>query len=299
MLELVFVIVIMGIIGKFGVEFLAQAYRSFIFSSVNHQLQANSGSAVEFIAKRLEYRIKDSVIARTGLNALFDAIANVEPDPTIKSYTVLEWVSADSDGFRGTTNPYWSGVLDVDNGAANATTLVSPETNTTAINALINVLSDGNASVNDAALFFVGANNDINAYGWNGVALGDQNLTMHPINAIVGQIDRFAPAVGNFAGQDVYEYYKLAWTANAIVMENYNINQYAGKNMGDLVLYYDYQPWNGDMFYDAGKGIKKETLMQNVSTFQFMSIGSIIKIQVCAKSDLIEEYSLCKEKTVF
>jgi len=34
MIELIFVIVVMGIIGKFGVEFLAQAYKSFIFSSV-------------------------------------------------------------------------------------------------------------------------------------------------------------------------------------------------------------------------------------------------------------------------
>ena len=58
MIELIFVIVIMGIIGKFGVEFLAQAYKSFIFSKINHELHSTSEQAVEIIAKRLENRIR-------------------------------------------------------------------------------------------------------------------------------------------------------------------------------------------------------------------------------------------------
>ena len=66
MIELIFVIVVMGIIGKFGVEFLAQAYKSFIFSNVNNTLHSKSASAVEFIASRLQYRIKDSLIMRQG-----------------------------------------------------------------------------------------------------------------------------------------------------------------------------------------------------------------------------------------
>ncbi|MBD3825184.1 MAG: protein containing prepilin-type N- cleavage/methylation domain protein, partial [Epsilonproteobacteria bacterium] len=38
MIELVFVIVALGIIGKFGVEFLAQAYNNYVYSSINNQL---------------------------------------------------------------------------------------------------------------------------------------------------------------------------------------------------------------------------------------------------------------------
>jgi Tfp pilus assembly protein PilE len=301
MLELIFVIAVMGIIGKFGVEFLAQAYNSFIFSSVNNELQANSESTVEFIAKRLEGRIKNSVIARTGKTSAFTAIADVNSSIT---YKVFEWVSSDEDGFRGTTTPSWSGIIDLNNSASSAIILVSPRTETNTTNALINILSDGNSSINDAALYFIGADDNINGYGWDGNPIVNQFAVMHPIKA-EANITKFHPrngqtdATNSFAGVDVYEYYKLAWTANAIVMENYNINQYAGKHMGDLVMYYDYQPWNGEKFYDNGKAIKKVTIMKNVSTFEFMSIGSIIKIQVCAKSDLIEEYSLCKEKTVF
>lgn len=61
MLELIFVIVVMGILGTYGVEFLARAYESFIFSKINYDLQSKSGATVEFISKRLEHRIKRSV----------------------------------------------------------------------------------------------------------------------------------------------------------------------------------------------------------------------------------------------
>jgi len=39
--------------------------------------------------------------------------------------------------------------------------------------------------------------------------------------------------------------------------------------------------------------------MENVDTFRFKAIGSIVKIQVCIKTDLVEDYSLCKEKTIY
>ncbi|QSZ41026.1 protein containing prepilin-type N- cleavage/methylation domain protein [Sulfurimonas aquatica] len=290
MLELIFVIVIMGIIGKFGTEFLAQASKSFIFSNINNQLQSDSASTVEFISARLRDRIKDSVIARTGAGAppiaLFNAVGN--------TYSVLEWISSDIDGFRGNSDnvatdnfPNWSGVIDLVPG--NAAGLVSPGTDTAKVSSLINTLSYGDKTIADAALYFIGSNSNINGYGWSG-AITDQNQTLHPID-FGANSDEFSPGI-TFAGVDIYEYYKLVWTAYALVYT-------AGTNgKGTLTLYYDYQPWNGDNFLTDGTA---SVLMENVSAFQFMSIGSIMKVQVCVKSDLIttEEYSICKEKTIF
>ena len=91
MIELVFVIVVMGIIGKFGVEFLFQAYNSFIHTKINSELHANSTSAVEFISSRLQHRIKDSVIAREDDGDYF-GLSGYSAD----NATVLEWVSADT-----------------------------------------------------------------------------------------------------------------------------------------------------------------------------------------------------------
>jgi len=290
MIELIFVIVVMGILGKFGVEFLRQAYESYIASSINNTLQANSGTAVEFIAARLQDRIKDSIIVRMGdSNLTVVPLSDADYNTT---YTILEWIGADGDGFRGNSDgtttlnkPNWSGIADLDHPDANAPVLVSPETNTTKVDTLIDVLSNTSRSIDDAALYFIGSNSDIQSgYGWNGQII-DQNSTMHPINKVASQPTQFKSVIGNF--QDVYEYYKLAWTAYAVVFET---------NTSNLLLYYNYQPWNGDDYLDGNSSI----IMNNVSTFQSIAIGSVVKIQVCAKSNLTnQEYSLCKEKTIF
>lgn len=300
MLELIFVIVIMGIIGKFGVELLAQAYKSFIFSSVNNTLQANGEMAVESIASRLQYRIKDSVIARrSDTFSSFEALASVPTDPAIaREYNILEWVATDIEGFRGDLLPYWSGIIDLDD--SNATLLDSPETNTTAINNLIQILrpTASTTTINNAAIYFIGADSDIKTgYGWDGNAtnitniINTQNGSMHPISALA--IDKFAPTVGSFSGVDVYEYYQLAWTAYAVGIDDYNAT---GDNTGTLKLWYDYQPWEGETYKDDAKEV---TIMEKVSTFQYTAVGSVVKIQVCVNDDLVEDYSLCKEKTVF
>ena len=311
MIELIFVIVVMGIIGKFGVEFLAQAYKSFIFSSVNNSLQANSEMAVESIASRLQYRIKDSVIGRRSDNFAFESpeTITVANGFNPRDYDILEWVATDIEGHRGNTLPNWSGIIDLRDPLTSDTNLVSPETNTTAINNLIQILADNPASsttnFNDSAIFFIGADSDIKTgYGWDANMvninniINTQNGSMHPVTApIGGQANRFAPTVGNFNGVDVYEYYQLAWTAYAVGIADYNVGANAGKNVGTLTLWYDYQPWQGERYTDITT--KSAVLMENVSTFQYKTVGSIIKIQVCTNSDLVEDYSLCKEKTVF
>lgn len=282
MLELIFVIVIMGIIGKFGVEFLAQAYNNYIFTSVNNTLQANSEAAVEFIATRLQHRIKDSIIAKKSSDGSFVALGSASGE----SYTILEWVGADVDGFRGnselnSTVANWSGIVDLD--LSSKTIIKSPETNTTKINSLITTLSDGGSSIADAALYFVGSNSDIQTgYGWNGT-IADQNQTMHPIDGV--NVDEFKSGNADTTFSEMYEYYKLAWTAYAVVHSA----------DGNLTLYYDYQPWNGQTYLNG----KSALIMQDVDTFQFMAVGSLVKIQVCVNSDLVEDYSLCKEKTIF
>jgi hypothetical protein len=279
MIELIFVIVVMGILGKFGVEFLAQAYKSFIFASVNNKLQSDSASAVEFIATRLQHRIKDSVVVRTAPGAAIVPLSVANPST---SYMVLEWFSADADGFRGVTTPNWSGIIDLEHPNTSATTLQSPGTNTASINALIGDLSDDASGISDAALYFIGSNTGTNA--------SLNPAVMHPINSVSGEPTQFS---GSFAGIDVFEYYKLSWSANAIVITNY------ANGVGDLVFYYDYQPWKGDSI--SSTTTKSFTLARGISTFQAIAIGSVMKLQVCAKSNLIAEetYSICKEKTIF
>jgi len=293
MLELVFVIVIMGIISKFGVEFLSQAYNSFIYAKINNKLQANSGMAVESIAAKLQFRIKDSVIGRVENNNSFKSLGSASGD----DYNILEWVGSDIDGFRGDSLPMWSGIIDLDE--SNKTTLISPETNTTALNNLIKILShDSGTDVNDSAIYFIGSDSNIHQYGWTdgNHPLTDHNSSvMHPIKLVSGHIDQFESNItgDDFSDIDIYEYYQFSWTAYAVALENYDNND----STGNLYLYYDYQPWHGEDFNDTTS--KKALIMENVSTFRFKAVGSVVKIQVCVKSTLLEDYSLCKEKTIF
>ena len=290
MIELVFVIVILAIIGKFGVSFLFQAYNSFIGSKVNNELQAESESAIEFSASRLQYRIKDSVVIRRDLN---DSNVTAIADANDSNYTALEWVGTDIDGFRGDKLPNWSGIIDLDSNDTNSSSLYSPETNTTKENDFIQALSNNTTDINHSAIYFLGSDSDIHTgYGWEN-NITDQNQTMHPINSDKN-ISIFVPASTTTGGfHDVGEQYKLAWSAYALSLEDYN----TATKMGNLYFYYNFQPWNGDKLTDAN--ISKSLLMKNVRTFQFAAVGSLLKLQICVKSMLKENYSLCKEKTIF
>ncbi len=79
-------------------------------------------------------------------------------------------------------------------------------------------------------------------------------------------------------------------------------NAIKGNGDGNLTLYYNFQPWNGIYYNTKGKNVKKALLMNNVSTFRFQAVGSLIKIQLCVSDANIStsgEYSICKEQTVF
>jgi type II secretory pathway pseudopilin PulG len=287
MLELIFVIVIMGILGKYGVDFLTQAYHNFVFSKINNDLQANSESAVEFISKRLEHRIKDSTRYLNTTAGTSSFLSSGIADPNAD---VLEWIETDDDSFRGKIAPLWSGVMDIN--SSTSTQLVSPGSNFATVNTYITNLSD-TTTLNDAAIYFKSTAITANPWGYTG-AITDQSETLHPI-AQTATNNILAPHGGNFSGKVISEYYTLSWTANAVRLENYS----ATTHKGDLYFYYDYQPWQGEA-YSSGKRV---LLAKDISAFRFRSMGSLIKIQVCSKSDLLKdedmEHALCKEKTVF
>ncbi len=265
MIELIFVIVIIGILSKYGIGLLKNAYENYFYSKVNNALQAKTEAALESIAARLTYRIKESVIAKKD-----DGSFSSLPSATYaEDATVLEWLGYDIDGYRGINVPLWSGIIDIDSANTNQTQLYSPQTS---------------LSFEHGALFFVGEENiDVyNGFGWSGELL-NQGGSIHPVNISGNGI--FTSDVGvNFSGATVYENYLFIKSAYAIENDN-----------GTLYLYTDYKPWRGQTFADGNK----YKLMENVDTFRFRMDGTILRVQLCVKSDMLEEYSLCKEKTIF
>jgi prepilin-type N-terminal cleavage/methylation domain-containing protein len=294
-IEMIFVIVIMGILAKFGSEIFRNVYLNYNQSTANNELQIDTELVVQQIANRFQYRIKDSVIARTGPAGAYSGISSINP---ATNYTVFEWIGYDIDGWLGdgaSTLPTWTGFIDLDaldTGDANQNTLFSPETNTSRVNSVIAALSPSGAGIGNAAIFFTGENADVSTdYGWQVVALNTQNnVAAHRISAVVANVQQLAAAtVADFTNTDIYEQYKLAWTAYALEIAA----------DGNLTLYYDYQPWEGESYNDANTS--SALLMQNVTTAKIQAIGDILNLQVCVSDNNItgSEYSICKEKVIF
>lgn len=306
-IELIFVLVIMGIIAKYGVEFLAQAYRNYIYQQLTNKLQDTSSAALELIAGKLQYRIKDSVIVRDPGNANWASnFKALEGENNATGYDVLEWIGYDIESFRGNANaqPLWSGIIDKEYAHATPipTDIYTPGTDTSAVNTNIQVLSAGGSDINDSAIYIMSSDSDVYTdYGWDGVAINDQNHTMHPINASTVGINRFVSAnAQNFAALNSAlsdARYKLCWSAYAVEFD---------PNTRKLWLYYDYQPWQGEKYTQG----KKVLIMNHVSTFRKRQSFDVIKIQVCTVNEFDdqnasttraeqENISICKEKTIY
>ena len=285
-IEMIFVIVVMGILASFGAEIFRNVYLNYMLSSTNNRLQEDTENAIQQIANRLQYRIKNSVIASNAAGG-FVAL------PSATNQTVLEWVGYDIDGWLGdaATSPTWSGFIDVDiNAIPNVNVLASPASDFQAGGRIDTVIQNlSSSSIANAAIFFTGANSNIaTQYGWGVVAQNEQSTTAAHRIGNAAAVNQIVPGVDDFSGVDVYEQYQLSWTAYALVLSA----------NGDLNLYYDYQPWEGETYANVAPRL----LMQNVDTFKFQGVGDMIKLQVCVNDNNIlgdGGYSLCKEKAIF
>ena len=306
-IELIFVIVIIGILAKYGVEFFAQAYRNYIYQQIASKLQDTSSSALELIAGKLQYRIRDSVIVRDLSNTNW--VTNfkaLEGKHSTFGYDVLEWIGYDIESFRGNANaqPLWSGIIDKEYAHSTPVPadIYTPGTDTSAINTNIKILSGGRSSINDSAIYIMSSESDVKSdYGWSGIPINDQNHAMHPIHVSTAGLDHFASAnAQNFAALNSSlkdARYKLCWSAYAVVFDPIRRR---------LWLYYDYQPWHGEKFMQG----RRVLIMDKVSTFRKRQSFGVIKIQVCTVNEFDdrnvstaraeqENISVCKEKTIY
>lgn len=290
MIELLIVIVIMGILAKFGTELMLRTYEDFIVGTMNNRLLGQSEAVVTQLSNRLQYRIKESMVVRQGGNA-----TPIASTADAAGGTVFEWIGYDIDGMRGNggnTTPTWSGFIDVDNVAGTATNLLSPGSSWNRMAAVVSSLSPSNTVA--PALFFIGDEsvNVTTGFGWN-AALANQNGNMHRVAMGLGA-DQFAPSIGNFTGVDIYEYYRLAWTAYALELV------VGADGRQRLLLWYDYRPWAGEVYNQQGTS---RILMEDVSSISFASIGDALKVQVCVSDRDLSggngALSVCKEKTIF
>ena len=108
LIELVFVIVVLGIISMFGADLYTKIYKSYVHVRAVNQLEARTQNAMMLITNRLEDRIKSSTIGRELRTNEFVPIS----DLTDPKYDILEWIgqSVETRNINKRT-PGWSGFM--------------------------------------------------------------------------------------------------------------------------------------------------------------------------------------------
>lgn len=298
MIELVMVIVVMGIVASIGADIISKMYENYIKTRAINKLQAQSETVLNEIAKRLQFRIKHSVIARQSGSANF--LNYVSLSDANDSYQILEWIGKDNDSFKGVSDPGWSGFIDLDSNQTkkSAKTLKTPGSDLNITDSIINALSNGKVRLDSAvnntdrpAILFRGQSNfDLSQYGWDGV---DGNYT-YKVKYATGAKDVlvFDENISNL--NEIFEHYDLSWSAYAIVPEGNNTNDF------NLTIHYNYQPWENEKYNDANTSVA--VLTEHVSTFKFTKTGDTIRLKLCindANSSGGLNFAFCKEKVVY
>lgn len=303
LLELVVVIVVLGIIAMMSFNAIMNIYSNYFQTKTVNELETQTEIALEQISKRLEHRIKPSVIARKtdgAFLALNDSGVNLDA-----KYEILEFIPYAYEIFNDVPSGSnkagrYSGYADLAKSSP-ATGLISPGSNfSTEVVETIKDLTcreDTNATCVDftkkdggvVAIFSDVYYNVQDSFGYKG------DITKLDIAKVgVKSTDGDTLEISGFANKQISEQYHLAYTANAIVPEQSADPKDAANGVFDLNLYYDYRPWMGQGYKDG----EKATLAKNVTRFVFTEKNGVIVLKLCMRAKN-SEITICKSKAVY
>jgi len=296
MIELIFVIVVMGIVAMIASDIIANMYNRYLLSRTYNRLEIKTEQALDVISRRLEYRIKPSVIAKEFNNSMIplSAVAG-------HAYPILEWLGYDNDGLDGNYDstagmvvPGWDGFVDLNASSTSQITTPGSYLQSVAKPILDALSQDINTSAEKPAIVFFNANmNNPYRYGWNG---GDFNNTI-PVT-FTGETTMNL----NNTPDSIHEKYYLAWSAYAIVPLQTDGSNCTNPSTQDcnLYFYYDFRPWEGDEYQNGTRAL----ITEHITQFTFKQIGGAIHVKLCAADVSFNKYaeqnaSICKERVIF
>ncbi|WP_103651760.1 prepilin-type N-terminal cleavage/methylation domain-containing protein [Campylobacter concisus] len=317
LLELVVVIVVLGIIAMMSFNAIMNIYSNYFQTRTVNELETQTEIALEQISKRLEHRIKPSVIARKTdgeFFALNDNRVNLDAN-----YEILEFIPYAYEIFndvisldandnvieQGGKAGRYSGYVDLAKSSP-ATGLISPGSNfTTGVVETIKDLTCKDDTRNSKCVDFENKDGGVvaifydvyydvqNSFGYKGIS----NLDIAKVGVKGGQsgLNGDTLEISGFANKQISEQYHLAYTANAIVPEQSADPKDTANGVFDLNLYYDYRPWMGEKYKQNGE---KATLAKNVTRFVFTEKNGVIVLKLCMRAKN-SEITICKSKAVY
>ena len=316
LLELIIVIVILGIIAMMSFNAIMNIYSNYFQTRTVNELETQTEIALEQISKRLEHRIKPSVIARKTdgeFLALNDNRVNLDA-----KYEILEFIPYAYEIFndvisidandnvieQGGKAGRYSGYADLAKSSP-ATDLISPGSNfTTGVVETIKDLTCRDEIRNATCVDFENKDGGVvaifsdvyynvqDSFGYK----DNSNLDIAKVGVKGGQsgLNGNTLEISGFGGKQISEQYHLAYTANAIVPEQSADPKDAANGVFDLNLYYDYRPWMGQGYKDG----EKATLAKNVTRFVFTEKNGVIVLKLCMRAKN-SEITICKSKAVY
>ena len=320
LIEVVFVLVILGVVASISSQIIVQVYENYITQNAIYNVGTKTELVANQIVNRLAYRVQGSTLTKDHqtfldnqgasgwatrnqdwleLNQLNVAVGGANTE----HYTTIEWIGYDNDSFAATTNPAWSGVSNYMTATRNS--FVTPGSTLTDVATVISNLSQdsgGNSKVDltatkPAAVIFANRNTIQSITPNNPLCMGlipeDGNSSLACIYAVRNSlvVDDDNLTFTTPKPVTITERYKLAWSAYALAPE---INSRGTK---ELVLYSNYQPWNGENYIQHGT---RHVLLTNLTVFKFSENGGVIKFKLCASERIGSDHnvSTCKEKAV-
>jgi prepilin-type N-terminal cleavage/methylation domain-containing protein len=272
LLELIFAIVILGIVASIGAEIVAKVYENYLIQRAHHRASLKTELAALQIANRLRYAIPGTVyrIRNNGTLEIIESTLAVSGN----NYKGLQWVGYDNDSFEAITSnavtpagrtPGWSGFVDVANADTTINTLKTLGSNLGLTHTIIGNLSPTGKAIANAYIYF------------------PYDSVPYRINNVAGDKITLVSA----ASKTVQEHYKLAWSSYALVVTN-----------GDLHLYYDFPAVPAAGYTQNSK---HQLLLKNVKTFKFKGAGGTLRFKLCVEEEIGEDFNItsCKEKAVF
>ena len=270
-LEVIFVIVILGVVASISSELIVRVYEQYIIQRAEYRASLKTGLASIQIANRLANAIPGTIYRIKNNNHYEPIESNLTASGEL--YKGIQWVAADMDSFNTSIIPGWSGFCDLN--ASKTPTISTPGSNLSKTNTIISKLAGGTLPLFNPVLYF------------------PHDPKPYPITTpLSGSTITFTGTIPTH----IAEHYKLAWSSYALVVEPEIIN---GKTYNSLFLYYHFVPTPA-VLYTAGR---KALLMRNISTFKFKSSGQTIRFKICKEEkvseNINENITACKEKAVF
>lgn len=338
LVELIFVIVILGILSVMSTELILNVYRNYVYSKAINELESKVEIALEQISSRLTDRIRHTTIARLPARAPIPAggRAFVAINETTPAHAILEWYgqSSESKFFATGLNRKnidnvvygWSGFLhrfgacSYNAGTGKYGSCFNPSADRLSINQIRTPATNFTNAANvirgygsDSAAVVFPVNNSVNNYYDipAGAPASDRQSAI-PINLDSSADDtilfttpytiKTAINSGLIDNHGISERYYVSHSAYALVPVNFASYDERGTTRQEfnLALYYNYYPWNAtnNTYLDGTNSI----LLRHVTMFRFRGNNNTVELKLCARDPLnlpnSQDFIVCKSKVV-